>query len=74
MSWGTFMLLNVVGAGIWAVSMVLIGYAFGAVSDKVLGDTVSGLSLASLILFLALSWMLSRKLEQALEADARRNP
>jgi hypothetical protein len=49
------------------------GYAFGKVSDKVLGDTVSTLSLASLIVFLAVSWLLSRKLEQAIQADARRN-
>ena len=40
----------------------------------VLGDAVSGLSIASLVVFLAISWMLSRKLEQAIEADARRNP
>ena len=63
-----------IGAAIWAVSMVLAGYAFGTVSDKVLGDAVSGLSIASLVVFLAISWMLSRKLEQAIEADARRNP
>ena len=74
MSWGLFLILNLIGAAFWAVSMVLAGYAFGKVSDKVLGDTVSGLSLASLIVFLAISWMLSRKLEQAIEADARRNP
>ena len=32
------------------------------------------LSIASLVVFLAISWLLSRKLEQAIEADARRNP
>ena len=74
MSWGLFLVLNVIGSAIWAVSMVLAGYAFGTVSDKVLGDAVSGLSIASLVVFLAISWMLSRKLEQAIEADARRNP
>ena len=74
MSWGLFLILNLIGAAIWAVSMVLAGYAFGKVSDKVLGDTVSGLSLASLVVFLAISWLLSRKLEQAFAADARRNP
>lgn len=74
MSWGLFLILNLIGAAVWAVSMVLAGYAFGTVSDKVLGDTVSGLSLAMLVVFLAGSWLLSRKLEQAIEADARRNP
>jgi membrane protein DedA with SNARE-associated domain len=74
MPWGLFLILNLAGAAIWAVSMVMAGYAFGKVSDKVLGDTVSTLSLAMLVVFLAISWLLSRKLEQAIEADARRNP
>jgi membrane protein DedA with SNARE-associated domain len=74
MSWGLFLILNLIGSAIWAVSMVLAGYAFGKVSDKVLGDTVSGLSVAMLVAFLAISWLLSRKLEQAIAADARRNP
>jgi hypothetical protein len=39
----------------------------------VLGDTVSGLSMAMLIGFLAISWLLSRKLEQAIQADTKRN-
>lgn len=72
MPWGLFLILNLIGAAIWAISMVLAGYAFGKVSDKVLGDTVSTLSLASLVVFLALSWLLSRKLEQAIESDAKR--
>lgn len=74
MSWGLFLVLNFIGAALWAVSMVLAGYAFGTVSDKVLGDAVSGLSLAMLVVFLAVSWLLSRKLEQAIAADARRDP
>ena len=74
MPWGQFLILNFVGATVWAVSMVLAGYAFGTVSDKVLGEAVSGLSLAMLVAFLVLSWLLSRKLEQAIAADARRNP
>jgi membrane protein DedA with SNARE-associated domain len=74
MSWGLFLILNLVGAAVWAVSIVLAGYAFGKVSDKVLGEAVSGLSLAMLVVFLAMSWLLSRKLEQAVEAEAKRNP
>jgi len=72
MSWGGFLLLNFVGAGLWAVSTVVAGHAFGQVSDKVLGDAVSGLSLASLVLFLGVSWVLSRKLEQAMQAEVAR--
>jgi membrane protein DedA with SNARE-associated domain len=74
MPWRLFLILNLIGSAIWAVSVVLAGYAFGKVSDKVLGDAVSGLSVAMLVGFLAVSWLLSRKLEQAIEADARRNP
>jgi membrane protein DedA with SNARE-associated domain len=74
MPWSLFLLLNLAGAALWAMSIVLAGYAFGKVSDKVLGDTVSGLSVAMLVVFLAMSWVLSRKLEQAIEADAKRNP
>lgn len=69
MTWPFFMTLNLAGAVLWSVSVVLTGYAFGSVSDKVLGDAVSGLSLASLVLFLGLSWILSRRLEQAMQAD-----
>jgi len=71
MSWGLFLVLNFIGAGIWAVSTVAAGYAFAQVSDKVLGDAVSGLSVASLVLFLAISWLLSRKLEQAMAAEVK---
>jgi len=73
MPWGVFLILNLIGAALWAISLVLAGYAFGRVSDKVLGDTVSGLSMAMLVGFLAISWLLSRKLEQAIQADAKRN-
>lgn len=72
MSWGLFLLLNLASAALWAVSMVVAGYAFGAMSDKVFGDSVSGLSMILLVVFLALSWLLSRKLETAIEADAQR--
>ena len=71
MSWGTFLVLNFIGAGIWAVPTVVAGYAFGQFSDKVLGDAVSTLSIASLVLFLAISWLLSRKLEQAMQAEVQ---
>ena len=69
MTWGVFLVLNLIAAGIWALLTVSIGYAFGQVSDKVLGDAVSGLSVATLILFLIVSWLLSKRLERAFEPE-----
>jgi len=63
----TFHLLNVVSAGIWAVAMVSIGYAFGHISEKTLSDTASGLSLAIMLVFMGLFWILSKRLERSLE-------
>jgi membrane protein DedA with SNARE-associated domain len=63
----TFHLLNVVSAGIWAVAMVSIGYAFGHISEKTLSDTASGFSLAIMLVFMGLFWILSKRLERSLE-------
>jgi membrane protein DedA with SNARE-associated domain len=63
----TFHLLNVISAGVWAVLMVSIGYAFGHVSEKTLSDTASGFSLAIMLVFLGLFWVLSKRLERGLE-------
>jgi len=63
----TFHLLNVVSAGIWAVAMVSIGYAFGHISEKTLSDTASGISLAIMLVFMGLFWILSKRLERSLE-------
>ncbi len=68
-----FLALNFVAAGLWAVLTISVGYAFGQVSDKVLGNAVSGLSAAMLILFLAVSWLLSKKLERAMAPDLGRD-
>lgn len=73
MTWGVFLALNFVAAGLWAVLTVSVGYAFGQVSDKVLGDAVSGLSVAMLILFLGISWLLSKKLESAMQPELSRD-
>jgi membrane protein DedA with SNARE-associated domain len=70
--WSTFLALNFVSAGLWAVSLVSAGYAFGHVSEKVMNDASSGLGIVMLIVFLGLSWVLSKKLERAAEAHARR--
>jgi membrane protein DedA with SNARE-associated domain len=63
----TFLAINFVTGGIWAVLVVSIGYGFGHVSEKVVSDAASGIGLALLALFLGISWLLSKKLERAVE-------
>ncbi len=63
----TFLAINAVSAGLWAGLVAATGYGFGHLSDKVLGDAASGLSAVSLLVFLALFWLLSKKLERAVE-------
>lgn len=65
--WPRFLALNFVSAGIWSTVLVTAGYSFGHVSEKALGEAASGVSLAVLALFLALAWLLSRRLERAIE-------
>jgi membrane protein DedA with SNARE-associated domain len=65
--WSTFLALNFAAAGIWACAVVAAGYAFGQISEKAMSNASSGLGLVMLCLFLALSWMLSRKLERVIE-------
>jgi membrane protein DedA with SNARE-associated domain len=65
--WSTFLALNFVAAGLWSGTVVLIGYAFGQVSEKLMSDTSSGLGVIMLVVFLGLSFYLSRKLERAIE-------
>jgi membrane protein DedA with SNARE-associated domain len=65
--WSTFLALNFVAAGMWACAVVLTGYAFGQVSEKLMNDASSGLGVVMLIAFLGLSWFLSKKLEQVAE-------
>jgi membrane protein DedA with SNARE-associated domain len=67
LSWSMFLPLNFVAAGLWAVSLVSIGYAFGEVSEKVMSDASSTVGLVLLVAFLGLSWILSKKLERAVE-------
>ena len=70
--WSTFLFLNFIAAGVWAFSLVSIGYAFGQVSEKVMSDTSSTVGVVLLVAFLGLSWFLSKKLEQAIERRAAR--
>jgi membrane protein DedA with SNARE-associated domain len=65
--WPTFLALNFAAAGLWACAVVLTGYAFGQVSEKVMNDASSGLGVVMLIAFLGVSWFLSRRLERAVE-------
>lgn len=68
-SWPLFLVMNFVGAGLWATATVSAGYAFGYVSEKTMSDASSGVGLGLLVGFLALSWLLSRRLERALERN-----
>ena len=65
--WSTFLALNFVAAGLWSGAIVSAGYGFGHVSEKVMSDASSGLGLVLLVAFLGLSWILSKKLERAVE-------
>ena len=65
--WSTFLALNFVAAGLWSCTVVSAGYAFGHVSEKVMSDVSSSLALGLLVAFLGLSWILSKKLERAVE-------
>lgn len=67
LSWPLFLALNFVAAGVWSVATVGTGYAFGFVAEKTLTDAASGLGMAMLVVFLALAWVLSRRLERVIE-------
>ena len=65
--WSTFLALNFIAAGIWACAVVSAGYAFGQLSEKMMNDASSGIGVLMLVVFLGLSWILSKKLEQVAE-------
>jgi membrane protein DedA with SNARE-associated domain len=67
MSWSSFLTLNAIAAGVWSCIVVMAGYAFGQVSEKAMTDASSHLGLAMLVIFLGLSWFLSKRLERAME-------
>jgi len=65
--WSTFLALNFCAAGLWACAVVSAGYAFGRLSEKAMNDASSGFGIVMLVVFLGLSWLLSRRLERAVE-------
>lgn len=67
LSWPLFLALNLVAACLWAATMVAAGYAFGRLSEKMMSDVASHLSMVLLAVFLAAAWLLSKRLERALE-------
>jgi membrane protein DedA with SNARE-associated domain len=69
--WPTFLALNFVAAGLWAVGLVSVGFAFGQVSEKMMTDASSQLGVATLVGFLALSWFLSKRLERIMEENEK---
>ncbi len=67
MPWVIFLALNFVSAGLWAITIVSIGYAFGHLSEKTMNDSASNFGLAMLVIFLGLAWLLGKRLDRALE-------
>jgi membrane protein DedA with SNARE-associated domain len=67
LSWPTFLAFNFVAAGLWSGAILSAGHAFGQISEKLLNDAFSGIGIVMLIVFLALSWVLSKKLERVAE-------
>ncbi len=65
--WSTFLAFNFVAAGLWSGIILSAGHAFGHVSEKLMSDASSRIGLVMLVAFLALSWILSRKLERIVE-------
>jgi membrane protein DedA with SNARE-associated domain len=70
LTWPTFLALNFVAAGLWSGAVVATGYAFGTVSEKLMNDASSTLGIVTLIVFLGLSWILSKKLEAIVETSS----
>ena len=65
--WSIFLAFNFVAAGLWSAAILSAGHAFGHISEKLMSDAFSGFGMVMLIVFLVLSWILSRKLERVAE-------
>lgn len=69
LGWLRFLVLNFIAAGLWAGIAVSTGYGFGYVSDKAMSDALSIFGIVMLVVFLALAWFLTRRLERVMERD-----
>jgi membrane protein DedA with SNARE-associated domain len=65
--WSTFLAFNFVAAGLWSGVILSAGHAYGHLSEKFMNDAFSGVGMVMLVVFLVLSWILSRKLERIVE-------
>ena len=65
--WSIFLAFNFVAAGLWSAAILSAGHAFGHISEKLMSNAFSGFGMVMLIVFLVLSWILSRKLERVAE-------
>ena len=61
-SWRRFLILNFIGAGLWAVTFAGVGYVAGAALERILGDLHFGLELGLLGIFLAVVGVASFRL------------
>ena len=68
-SWATFLPINLVASGLWSVVIISLGYGFGQFSEKALNNASSSLGIVMLIVFIGLSWYLSRRLEELIEQE-----
>jgi len=62
-----FHAMNFMSAGLWAATVVGAGYGFGQMSENHLSQTASVVSLAALMAFLGLFWLLGKRLTAAME-------
>jgi membrane protein DedA with SNARE-associated domain len=54
-SWRRFLILNFIGAGIWAVTFATVGYVAGAALERALGDLHFAVGMALLLAFAAIA-------------------
>jgi membrane protein DedA with SNARE-associated domain len=71
LGWPRFLVLNFIAAGLWASAAVSAGFGFGYLSEKTMNDALSAFGIAMLVVFLALTWLLTRRLERAAERAPR---
>lgn len=67
LGWPRFLMLNFVAAGLWAGATVSAGFGFGYISEKTMNDALTIFGITMLVVFLTLTWLLTRRLERAAE-------